>query len=367
MKFSIEQKLFSSGIQEVQRAVSSQSKMPILSGILLKVKGDDIVLSATDLEIGIETTLKGDITEEGSLVLPSQHFSSIIRELPPGQITFTMEGHNTVHIECSNSNYDIKGFDPEDFPPLPKVEDGISLKFKQGALKRMIEETKFAASADENQPFLHGALFSVKGNQGEIAATNTYRLACRAFTLEEEIDSDFKVIIPLKTLQELGRLLDSSQEKEVNVTYKDNHLLFSFPPLVVTSRLKEGQFPNYRQVIPHSFNTHCTLPKSDFLQAVRRASFIAREDSNVLEFAFAKGELEIKSRESKIGQAHEVMHMDMEGPEIKTAFTADYLIDVLKVVDKEKVHFSLESAKDPCIVRGLDDETYTYVLMPVNV
>ncbi len=366
MIFSMHQKTMAGIIQDVQRAVATSSTIPILSGILVTTKKDQIILTATDLEIGIESRGEGEITEEGSIVLPAQHFSSIIRELPAEMISFKLEEDQSLKINCLRSEYRIKGYNPDEFPTLPQIQDGTHFTMEQPRLKNIVKEIRFAASTDENQPFLHGALLNSVEGKMEIVATDTYRLACRRFSLGtgDEL-ADVEVIIPLKTLQELDRLLNP-EEGDVDITLKGNHLLFSFPPLTITSRLKEGQFPNYHQVIPEEFSTSCVAKRSELLQAVRRAALIAREDSNTIEFRFGEGELTLKTRDSKIGQAHEVVGIEREGPEVNAAFTADYILDVLKVIEQEKVSINLDGSEGPCVIRGIKDLDFTYVIMPIR-
>ncbi len=368
MRFTINQKVFGKIIQDVQRALASHTTLPILSGILIKAKDNEVIVAATDLEMGIESRGEAKVLEEGSIVLPGQHLSNIIRELPVDDVSITLKDDLSIEIDCRNSNYCIKGFDPGDFPSLPQIEAGLSISLPQSLLKKALEEVKFAASTDENQPFLHGALLTIKSEgKVELAATNTYRLACREFVLPQvvDLDEEIKIIIPLKTLHELARLLQN--EGDVTMTIKGNHIIFSFAPLLITSRLKEGQFPNYRQIIPDSFSSVCTVNRQDLLQAVRRASLIAREDSNAIEFLFRSKELEINTTESKIGRAKEIVPGELAGPEIKIAFTADYIIDVLKVIENDLAGLYIKDNRSPCVVRGLEDTEYTYILMPIQI
>jgi len=366
MEFSIRQKDLSSVIQDVQRAVASHTTMPVLSGIKITAENGIITLTATDLEIGIESKAEGKITQEGSLVLPAQHFGNIVRELPAEEIHIVAQTSSTVNLNCSDSSYQIRGYPAEDFPELPEIDEGLNFSVSQNQLKSLIEEIKFAASTDENQPFLHGALLVIEEGKMELVATNSYRLACREMEFPGgETEENSEVIIPLKTLQELSRLL-SAKDEEVKITLKGNHLLFSFSSLTITSRLKEGQFPNYREVIPDSFNVVCHVEKAEFLQAVRRASLIAQEDSNTLDFKLEGNRIIINSRDSKIGQAHEEVAMEKEGSDLEVSFTADYLIDVLKVLKEDKVTLNLQDHESASVLRSFEDFTYTYVLMPVQ-
>ncbi len=369
MNFSIQQKDLYRVIQEVQRAVSSQSTMAVLTGIKIEAVEDRINFAATDLSIGIASFAAGEIKETGCVVIPAQHLGNIVRELPAEKVSLTEKGENVVEIKCGGSTYDIRGFPPEDFPSLPQVEEGLNFSLPQSQLKTLIDEVKFAASTDENQPFLHGAQLSISPQKMELAATNTYRLAYREmdFPGSDTPPEETEVIIPLKTLQELSRLLDPKEEKEeVELILKGNHLLFSFAPITITSRLKEGQFPNYREVIPASFNTTCNINRGQLTQAVRRASLIAREDSNTIDFEFTERQLIITTRDSEIGQAYEEVLLEKEGPELKVSFTADYLLDVLKVLREDTITINLQDDKSACIFRSIDDMTYTYVIMPVQ-
>ena len=370
MHFSLDQKIFHENIQNVQRAMASHTTLPILTGILITAKGNTITLTATDLEIGIESKTEGTIFEEGSIVIPGQYLSSIIRELPSEDVSFKIDEDFNVEINCSSSHFKIKGYDSEEFPALPEVKEGLVVSFEQSLFKKMIDEVKFAASNDENQPFLNGALLIIhKGGGLELAATNLYRLASRWISIPtfDDINEDLKKIIPLKTLHELSRLLQKEEEEKIVITIKENHILFSFSTLSINSRLKEGQFPNFKHVIPESFNCHCLINRQNLLNAVRRTSLIAKENFNTLNFSFRKGEVEIKTIASPIGLAREIVTGKFSGPEIEIAFTADYIVDVLRAIEQDLISISMVNEKSACIIRGFEDQHYTYLVMPMQV
>lgn len=368
MKFIIEQKLFYGIIQDVQRAMATHTTVSNLTGILVIAKDNKLIVAATDLEIRIESETDCEILKEGKIVLPGVSFSSIIRELPQGEITFTLDEFFNAQIDCFNSHYTIKGYDPEEYPTLPEIKSDFTVNISQALFKRMVDEVKFAASNDENQPFLHGALLTIaKSGKIELAATNLYRLALREIVVTNTFDfeEDIKIIIPLKTLNELSRLL--TKEGEVQIKLGGNHLFFSFSNLLILSRLKEGQFPGYRLIIPANFNSICTINRDNLLNAVRRASLLADKDTNTINFSFEKQELELTNRGTKMGHACEIIPCQLEGPEVDIAFTADYVVDVLRVIASDLVTISIVDARNACIIRDAQDPDYTYLLMPMQI
>lgn len=367
MKFSIPQKDFLEGIQTVQRAVSNKNTLPILSGILLKADDHQLKLVATDLEIGIECYINAEIITKGEIVLPANHLSGIIRELPSQTVEVDCNlDTRSAEIVCAHSRFNINGFPADDFPMLPKVEDGTQLSIRQNLFKEIVEQVKIATSNDETQPFLNGALMKIEGDVMKIVSTNSYRLAFRETRLDSGIGERIEAIIPNKTLDEMARLLNDSPEDCVKIQITANQILFEMENITVISRLIEGRFPNYEQVIPKNSNTFVKINRKELLQAGKRVSLIAISNSNIIKVIFEDGMMFLESINSEIGQAHEKLPIQIEGQGLEISFNAAYLMDGLKVIDSDEIELCLNSKLTPFIVKPVSDAEYIYVISPIR-
>lgn len=367
MRFVIPQKDFLEAIQTVQRAVSNKNTLPILAGILIKAENNRLKLVATDLEIGIECYIDAEIITTGELVLPANHLSSIIRELPSisVEVACNLETRSA-EIICGHSRFNINGFPADDFPMLPKVEEGTKLSLKQKLFQEVIQQVKIATSTDETQPFLNGALLRIEGDVLIMASTNSYRLAHRQAQLEMGIGEKIEVILPNKTLDEMARLLSDDPQVDVKIQITMNQILFEMENITVISRLIEGRFPNYEPVIPKNSTTFAKVDRKELLQAGKRVSLIAVSNSNIIKVNITDGLMVMESINVEIGQAHEELSLSMEGPEVEISFNAGYLMDGLKVIDTDEVELCLGGKLSPFIVRPVGDVRYTYVISPIR-
>ncbi len=366
MKIELNQKEFYEGIQTVSKAVSTKTTLPILSGILLKTENNKLKLVGTDLEIGIECFVDVNIIQEGEIVLPAKYLTSIVRELPNDKVILTTDqSNNTTQIKCAHAKFNIHGSLAEEFPLLPEIESGSQLSIQQDKFKEIIEQIKFAISQDENKPFLNGGLLIIEDKEIKLVATDTYRLAYRKDTITEVLESKEKVIIPNKTLQELTKLLDNTEEL-VNILITENQILFKFSQISIVSRLIEGQFPNYKQVIPKKNKSKIIVNKNELLNATKRASLLARKDSNIIKINIDKNNLIITSNAPEIGQAYEQIPISLLGEETEIAFNAVYLMDCLKAINSEEVIIELSGSLSPGVIKPNIEDEYIYVIMPVR-
>ncbi|MFO7818696.1 MAG: DNA polymerase III subunit beta [Halanaerobacter sp.] len=366
MKLKVQQEDLYQGIQTANKAVSSKTTLPILSGLLIETQENQIKLVGTDLEIGIECFVEAEIISEGAIVLPAKYLTSIIRELPKEEIILTSEeSNNTAQIKCGNSQFNIHGSPTDEFPLLPEVESGVNFSLNQEKLKAIINQIEFAVSDDESKPFLNGGLMIIENQNIKVAATDTYRLAYREDELEVEGLEVDEIIIPSKTLSELSKLL-SDEEDEVKISITENQALFNFSGISIVSRLIEGQFPNYKQVIPDQNNTTARVNKDRLLSATKRAALLAKQDSNIIKVNLKSDKLIITANTPEVGQAYEEVPIDLEGEETEIAFNARYLIDCLKVISDEEVNLELSGSLSPGVIKTTSEYNYTYVIMPVR-
>lgn len=367
MKFNIFKKDFYQGIQIVQRAVSSKNTLPIITGIYIEaIKDKGLHLMATDLEIGIEYWINTDIIEEGSIVIPANQLTGIVRELPAADIQFEVNEDNyQIKIKCLTSEFVLNGFQAEEFPQLPEVDIPKKFNLPAGKFKEMIQEVKFSTSTDQSQPGLTGGLMVIEDDFIKMVTTNTYRLAYRQLNLDKLGKERMEVIIPANTLNELVNLI-SDDEENIEVLVNDNYIRFNFNDIILISRLIEGKFPNYRQVMPSDYNTRVKVDRNNLLMAVKRASLIARLESNIISISIDNDVMNINSIKSDSGHAHEEVEIEKEGPEQRINIDAGYLLDVLKALKDEIVVLDLIGPLNPLTVKKESDDDYVYLIMPVR-
>ena len=356
------------GIQVVQNAVSSKNTLPILSHILIEAKKGEIKLTATDLEIGVVAKVDGEVVEEGAITVPARKFSEIIKELAPqNKITVSVKKTQSISIEAGKSYFRLMGLLREDFPQIPEFpahtgKGADLIKVPQKLLKSMIQLTSFAMSHDETRYVLNGVLFSFKDKLLRLVATDGRRLA----VIEKEVEmGSFKkdAIVPMKTIQELNRNL--GDEGEVVFCFKENQLQINIGPVVIVSRLIEGEYPNYEQVIPKKIKEEFAISTQDFLQATRRANILTSQESQSIKISILKDRMIITKNTPELGEVREELEVDYKGSELAIGFNPTFLIDVLKNVEEENIKFGFIDPEKPAVIRNGED--YTYVVLPMQV
>jgi len=353
------------GIQIVQNAISPKSSLPILNNVLLEVEGNNLKLTATDLDIGICATIPITTQQAGATTIPARKFFDIIKALPDGSdVDLSMKKNNFVIIKSGKALFKIIGLPQEEFPQLPAFKDKDSITIKQSILREMLNLTDFAISKDDTRFVLNGVLLSVKGDQISVVATDGRRLALVKKRLSKKTLVDRDAIIPTKTVQEVKRMLQD--EGEVQIKFSDNQVLFSFENSFVLSRLIEGEYPNYRNVIPERSPKEVQIPREEFLSAARRASIFTDQDSMAIKLNIKKKKMTISKNTPYLGEAKEEIDVEYKGgPDVEIGFNPRYLIDVLKNLSDEKIVFEVNDSNKPGVVRH--GEEYTYVVLPMQL
>ncbi len=367
MKFSIKQEDLYYALNIVRRAVAKNQTLPILTGIFLSLEKNTLTLKSTDLELGIKYNLKVEAQIDGSIVLPAAQFLNIIRELPDEEIKIELNQDKwQLQIKCLNSLFKINGFDPDEFPNLPQVEESANFNLPSSKFKEMIKKVKISTSKDETQPALTGALFEVETEKVKMVSTNTYRLSYIEAALKTNVDEKLAVILPGNTLQELNNLLEA--EGSVDIEVDSSYVRFIFNGIEVISRLIEGKFPNYELVIPNESNSKFSADLSQMKGAVKRASLIAKLDANIITIFADEGLMMINSAEGSSGYAHEEVKIDLEGPDQKINIDAGYFIDVLKVLDSDEINIEMIGPLNPLVVKSETEagDKFIYLIMPVR-
>jgi len=351
------------GVTTAQRGVSSKNPMPILSGILLSAKDNRLELQATDLEMGIQCSIPANIQEEGSIVLPAKYMGEIVRRLPDAPIQIdTGQGTNAL-IRYGQSEIIINGFEADEFPAFPAPQRKNSLTLSEENLKEMLRQVLFATSVDENRPVFTGVLMEISNGSLKLVATDTHRLALRNEKIEQKAD-ELSIIIPGKALNELARVI-GTPDRQVELSFGENQIIFSMEDTCLISRLIEGQFPNYRQVIPNGYRTRLRMKTKELLEAIERASLLARVGTQIVRLTIEEEKI-IISANTEVGRIHEEVSTFLDGETTSISFNAVYLIDALRSVGSENIYLDLSGPLSPGILRPVEADNYISLILPVR-
>jgi len=352
------------GVNTVQRAVSTKNTLPILQGIRMKAEKDTIWFEATDLEIGIRCQVPVNIEEEGEVVLPARLFSEIVRKLPDSEIRIESLDKN-INIYYENSSFAINGYDPEEYPEMMELPSENIIDIPGGIFKSMIRKTIFACSSEETRPVFTGTLLQLEKENIFLVSTDTHRLSyIKGVAAGNE--KEFKGIIPSKTMQEISRLID--EDELITIQYSNSRITFKFGTVQILTRLIEGQFPSYKQVIPESCNTKLLINCRRFLDTVERASLLSKDNylkTNTVRFNIENSTLNI-NQFSELGKISEQIAIEQEGENVAISFNAKYIIDILKVIDTENVVMETSGSFSPCIFRPQNEEDYLCLVLPLR-
>lgn len=348
----------------VLKAVSSKSTMPILGCLILEVN-NNIKLITSDMELGIETIVEGEIIEPGKIALDAKFFSEIIRKLPDDIVTIETDYDYNATISCGKAKFNIVGKSGDDFPALPSISRETSISLSQFSLKEIIRQTVFSIAYDENNKIMTGELFEIENDELKAVSLDGHRISIRKIKLNNSYSS-IKVIVPGKTLNEVSKILSDNTEKNVNIFFTDKHMLFEFDNTTVVSRLIEGEYFKIAQMLSNDYETKLSVNKNEFLSCIERASLLIREsDKNPLIININGDNMELKVS-SKAGNMNEDVSVVKEGTDIVIGFNPKFLMDALKVIDDEFVDIYLINSKAPCFIKD-KDENYIYLILPVNI
>jgi DNA polymerase-3 subunit beta len=364
MEFQIERDRFLQGVSLVSGVASQKpNTLPILGNILIEsTQGGEILLAATDLEIGISTLLETKQLTEGSITLPGKKLLEILRELPAGVVEVIVAKNNAVNIKAGKALFKIMGLSKEDFPKLPETDTTNAIELEQKTFKECLNLTAFAISHDETRYVLNGIYVQLKDNYARFVATDGRRLAFMQKKIEGPA-TPVEMIIPTKAAHELNRILE--REGTVKIVAGKNQAVFHFGKTILTTRLVEGHYPNYEQVIPKEKKTISSVNREELLQAVRRAALLTSPESQLVKLDFLKDRVLVSSRTPNLGESREEIPAQINGGELAIGFNPNYLLDVLKNLDIQTVSFALTEPDKPGLLQGKED--YLYVIMPMQL
>ena len=366
MLFTIEQSRLLKTLQIVERAVNDRSALPILANILLEITDRELVCTATDLDVGVRYQLPlANVTEPGTATLPARRLSALVRELPEELVTVEAKKNHAATVSCGSSQFRIPGLPPEDFPTFPVLEQAAGLEISAQVLRTMITQTAFAMSMEETRFVLNGALVKYSDATITLAATDGRRLAVASTTVPPARTSALQVIVPSKAIRELGRLLQDSETDEVRIVpLQDNQLLFRFGGITVLTRLVDGQFPQYDNVIPQPSPTTIQCDRAVFASAVRRVSLMTTATSQAVVFELSKDRLVISKDSPELGSAREELPAAYQGAPATIAFNPEYWLDVLKVLESADVTIEVSAPDKPAVIRL---PGFLYIVLPMKL
>ncbi len=368
MNLTISKEQIINGLQAVQGVVSTRTTLPILSNVLLRAENGRLEFTATDLDVTIASAVDASVKKPGASTVPVKRLFGIVRELNNAEIDLAVDDKNICSIQSGASFYKINGLSAEEFPPLPQFKEEKKVVLPQETLKGMMKKTSFAVSTDESRYVLNGILITLKDHKMTMVATDGRRLAL----VDEEVDvgeeSHGEFIVPAKAVNELNRLL---QDKgEVEMRYTENQASFTLKDekgssLLVVTKLIEGNYPNYRQVIPAETKERVALVREEFLHALRRAEIMTSEKSNSVKLNFDKNRLEITANSPEVGEAKESLAVNYKGREMAIAFNPKYMIDPLNALSNDEVFLELIDELSPGVLKI--NGPFLYVVMPMRL
>lgn len=362
MKVKTSKENLLAGIQIVQNIVSSKTTLPILSNILLETKGDKLQLNSTDLDIGISCEIPVEIMEEGAITIPAKRFGDIVRELPMEDIVISVKKNNQVDIEGRQCRFKLSGLPKDEFPKFPEFKDKEAIQIEQAVLKDMLRLTSFAVSHEESRYVLNGVLMEISDEIIRIVATDGRRLAKIEKKLSTPVKNDIAVIIPIKAIQEISRNL--KDEGILSFVVGTNQLLFDIDGVLIATRMIEGEYPNYQQVIPKSVKNRIKMNTQEFLSSIRRANLLATPDFQAIKMEVFPDKIVISKSTPDVGESREVIPIQYDGEEMIVGFNPQFLIDFLKNIDEDHVDIELEGADKPAVMRLKD---YLYLALPMRI
>jgi len=375
MKVTCLQENLNRGLSTVGRAVPARSTLPITANVLIASDEGRLKLAATNLEIALSCWIGAQVEEEGTITIPARLLTDFVASLPNDKIDMTLAPRSRqMRLVCARNEATIGGMDADDFPPIPKVEDGGSLELNPQALHRAITQVVFAAATDDSRPVLTGVDALMEGDELKLAAADGFRLSVHNLKLDKPMAERTEVIIPARALAELNRLLGDEEEPvQMTLNAQKTQVLFRLKNAELVSQLIQGTFPNYSQLIPETYTSRAVVEVSEFLRETRIASIFARDGSGIVRIQFTPGEeltpgkMTISARAEEIGDNQGEIDATVEGEGAKIAFNGKYLQDVLQVLEGGRVALEATSPSSPGVIRPLGVENYVHVVMPMFV
>ncbi len=367
MKISLERDVLLGQLQTVSRVASTRSAIQALSGVQLAASSDLCELRATDMDVGLRVPLEAEVAREGVVVLPARLIVDVIRSLPAPTVSLELRpAEQDVEVVSGKATFHIRTLRTEDFPPFPEPDPESAVSLPAEAFVATALKVAGSASRDETRPVLTGILVSASDRELRMVATDSYRLSVKETALESPLASSFEVNVPARALQELARVAGHAEDEEVTVSVRQNQVLFVIGRVILSSRLIDGQFPNYRQLLPESFEHELRIAGGELTDVVRRISLLAQKNAP-LRLAFAPGELTVSAQTPDVGEAQESLPVAFEGEPLEIGFNPEFLRAGLEAIDDGDVLLKLISPLRPGLIEAADESRFQYLIMPIRL
>ncbi len=376
MKVSCLQENLAEGLSIVGRAVSPRSTLPVLGNVLLETDGGRLRISATDLEVGINCWIGAKVDEDGATTVPARTFIDLVNALPPGRVDLELVVRTqTLNLRAARSEANIKGIDAQEFPIVTVPADGAEgIPTEPDVLREAVEQVAFAAATDESRPILTGVLAQFENQRLTLAAADGFRLSVRSVEMPNAVSDPFSIIIPAQALTELRRISANQEDPiHIHVTPERNQVIFELTDVVLVSQLIDGNFPDYRQIIPRDRTTHTVIDTAAFLKACKMAQIFARDAANISRIHVEPGsELEpghvrVSATSAETGEDVSEIDASIEGESVEIAFNVKYLIDVLSVTNAPQISLDTTTPSSPGVLRPVGKDGFTHVIMPMHL
>ncbi len=367
MKISLQRDALLTQLQTVSRVASTRSAIQALSGVQIAANREGCELRATDTDVGLRVPLPADIGREGIVVLPARLLLDVVRALPHEQVSLELRSaHQDVELISGNATFHIRTLRTEDFPPLPEPDAESAITLPGAAFVSTALKVAGSASRDETRPVLTGILVSATERELRMVATDSYRLSVKETTLETPLSQAFEVNVPARALQELARLAGQAKDEQLSVSVRQNQVLFVLDGVVLSSRLIDGQFPNYRQLLPETFEHELRVSGAELTEVVRRISLLAQKNAP-LRLSFNPGELTVSAQTPDVGEARESLPVAFQGAPLEIGFNPEFLRAGLEAIEGGDVLLKLISPLRPGLIEAADESRFLYLIMPIRL
>jgi DNA polymerase III subunit beta len=367
VKISLDRDALLTQLQAVTRVASTRTAIHALSGVQLAASGSVCELRATDTDVSLRVPLNAEITREGVVVLPARLFLDVVRALPQPSISLELRpAEQDVELLSGNATFHIRTLHAEDFPPFPELDPSSAISLPLKEFVETATKVSGSASRDETRPVLTGILVSASGSEVRMVATDSYRLSVKETPLQTPLTAGFEVNIPARALQELARLAAHAEDEQLTISVRQNQVVFALGDVVLSSRLIDGQFPNYRQLLPESFEHELRIAGPELRDVVRRISLLAQKNAP-LRLSFAPGELTVSAQTPDIGEARESLPVSFQGEPLEIGFNPEFLRDGLDAIEDADVLLKLISPLRPGLLETGDGSGFVYLIMPIRL
>jgi DNA polymerase-3 subunit beta len=368
MRFTISREKLQEGLAAVTASIPAKTTLPVLANILVETTERGIRLSGTDLDIAVSTEVTADVDAPGSITIPAKKLAEIARELPPAPVKVSAAGEQRVTLECSRSRFRLLGLPRDEFPTFPAVKFTDSWRVRSGDLQRLISHTAFAASTEESRPILNGVLWELRPERMRMVATNGHRLAKMDLPIASSGAPSSELIVPPKALEQIRRLFPA--EEDLEIARGDNHLGFRSPVTQVFTRLIEGPYPNYEQVIPKDNDRFAIADRNAFMQALRRMSVIASDQTHRIRLSFNAGMVKLAVQTPDLGEAQDEVPITYEGDALDIGFNANYLLEIMRYIPTDDVRLTFKAPERAATVEpegSKDEAQFLCLVMPLKL